>query len=126
MDQRRLSNGFVPNSLVILSVESVGMSWKDWPYQFFLTGQPFTISLAIAYTGCGDAWQEHLSFMFILILLWSGIYSGSWTSTQVTNVFPSNLSLGGIQEGYSNCILGGIRGKQGFNGEKLDISLGCH
>ena len=25
---------------------------------------------------CGDAWKKHLSFMFILVLLWSGIYSG--------------------------------------------------
>ena len=40
--------------------------------------------------------------------------------------FPQRLSLGGIQEGYSDCTLGGIRGKQGFNGEELGISLGCH
>ena len=39
---------------------------------------------------------------------------------------PSGLSLGGILEGYSDCTLGGIRGKQGFNGEELDISQGCH
>ena len=42
------------------------------------------------------------------------------------NVSPSSLSLGGIPEGYSNCTPGGIRGKQGFNDENLDISLGCH
>ena len=41
----------VTNSLDSLSLESVGMNWKDWPYQFFLTGEPFTISFAIAYTG---------------------------------------------------------------------------
>ena len=42
------------------------------------------------------------------------------------NVSPSGLSLGGIPEGYSDCTLGGIRGKKGFNSEELDISLGCH
>ena len=42
------------------------------------------------------------------------------------NISPSGLSLGGILEGYSDCTPGGIRGKQGFNGEGLDISLGCH
>ena len=41
------------------------------------------------------------------------------------NVFPSGLSLGGIPEGYSDCTPGGIRGKQGFNGEELDVSQGC-
>ena len=75
---------------------------------------------------CGDAWKERLSFMFIPVLLWSGIYSGSCTSTQVMNVSPSGLRLGGILEGYSDSTPGGIRGKQGFNGEELDISLGCH
>ena len=64
--------------------------------------------------------------MFVPVLLWSGIYSGSCTGTQVTNVSPSSLRLGGIPEGYSDSTLGGIRGEQGFNGEELDISLGCH
>ena len=64
--------------------------------------------------------------MFLPVLLWSGIYSGSCTGTQVMNVSPSILSLGGIPEGYSDCTLGGIRGKQDFNGEEIDISLGCH
>ena len=75
---------------------------------------------------CGDAWKDHLSFMFISVLLWSGVYSGSCIGTQVTNVSPSSLSLGSILEDYSNCILGGIRGKQGFNGEELDVSQGSH
>ena len=39
---------------------------------------------------------------------------------------PSGLSLGGILEGYSDFTLGGIRGKQGFNGEELDVSQVCH
>ena len=64
--------------------------------------------------------------MFVLLLLWSGIYSGLCTGTEVMNVSPSGLSLGGIPEGYSDCTLGGIRGKKGFNSEELDISLGCH
>ena len=59
--------------------------------------------------------------MFVSVLLWSGIYSGSCTSTQVMNVSPSGLSLGGIPEGYSDCTPGGIRGKQGFNYEQLDV-----
>ena len=71
----------------------------------------------------GDAWKEQLSFIF---LLWSGIYSGSCTGTQLTNVSPSSLSLEGFLEGYSDFTLGGIRGKRGFNGEELDISLGCY
>ena len=75
---------------------------------------------------CGDTWKEHLGFMFILVLLWSGIYSGLCTGTQVMNVSPSGLSLGGIPESYSDCTSGSIRGNQGFNGEELDISLGCH
>ena len=57
----------------------------------------------------GDAWKEHLSFMFIPVLLWSGICSGSCTGTQVMNVSPSGPSLGGILEAYSDCTPGGIR-----------------
>ena len=53
-------------------------------------------------------------------------YTRSCTGTQVTNAPPSGLSLGGILEGYSDCTLGGIRGKQGFNGGEMDISLGSH
>ena len=41
---------------------------------------------------CGNAWKEHLSFMFIQVLLWSGIYSGSRTGTQVTNVSQGVLA----------------------------------
>ena len=37
------------------------------------------------------------------------------------NVSHSSISLGGILEGYSDSTLGGISGKQGFNGEELDI-----
>ena len=36
--------------------------------------------------------------MFVLVLLWSGIYSGSCTGTQETNVFLSGLNLGGFQK----------------------------
>ena len=42
------------------------------------------------------------------------------------NVSPNSLSLRGIPEGYSDCTPGVIRGKQGFNGETLDINPGCH
>ena len=75
---------------------------------------------------CGDDWKEHLSIMLVSVLLWSGIYSGSCTGSQVMNVSPSGLSLGSILEGYSDCTPGGIRGKQNFNGEELDVSQGCH
>ena len=44
----------------------------------------------------------------------------------MTNVSPTGLSLGDILEGYSDCTPGGMRGKQGFNGEELDSSQGCH
>ena len=64
--------------------------------------------------------------MFVPVLVWSRIYSGWCTGTQVTNVSPSGLILGGILRGYSDCTLGGIKGKQGFNVEELDIRLGCH
>ena len=52
---------------------------------------------------CGNAWKEHLSFMFVPVSLWSRIYSGSCTGTQVTNVSPRSFSLGGIPEAYSDC-----------------------
>ena len=60
--------------------------------------------------------------MFVPVLLWSGIYSGLCTGTQVMNVSPSGLSLGGILEGYSDSTPGGIGGKQGV----LDTILGYH
>ena len=41
--------------------------------------------------------------MFVSVLLWSGIYSGSCTGTQLKNVSPSGLSLGDIPEAYSDC-----------------------
>ena len=44
----------------------------------------------------------------------------------MTNVSTSSLSLGGILEGYSYRTLGGIRGKQDFDGEELDVRKGCH
>ena len=45
--------------------------------------------------------------MFVSVLL--------CTDTQVMNVSSRGLSLGGIPEGYSDCTLGGIRGKQVFS-----------
>ena len=71
---------------------------------------------------CGEAWKEHLSFMFVSVVLWSGIYSQSCTGTQVTRMFPPAVQLGDILKGYSDWTPGGIRGKQGFNGEEQDIS----
>ena len=72
---------------------------------------------------CGDAWKEHLSFMFVSVLLWSGIYSGSCTGTQVTNVSPSSLSLGGTPEGYSDCTPVTLIASEAskVKGEELDV-----
>ena len=56
--------------------------------------------------------------MFISVLLWPGINSGSCTGTQVMNVSPRDLSLGGNPEGYSNHTSGGSRSKQDLNGEE--------
>ena len=50
----------------------------------------------------------------LLVLLWSGIYLRPCTGTWEKNVSPSSLSLGGIPESYSDCTLGGIRGRERF------------
>ena len=98
MDQRRLSSGFGPkllrysfcgicgNELEGLALRTRGQKslFPHWPALHHL----FCYCL---YWG-GDAWKEHLSFMFIPVLLWSGIYSVSCTGTQVTNVSPSGLA----------------------------------
>ena len=47
-------------------------------------------------------------------------YSGSCTGTQVTNVFPSSLSLGGIPEGYSDSPRV-ISEASKVKGEELDV-----
>ena len=65
---------------------------------------------------CGDAWKEHLSFMFMSVRK----YSGSCTGTQVTNVFPSGLSLGGIPEGYSDSPQVTSEASK-VKGEELDV-----
>ena len=69
---------------------------------------------------CGDAWKEHLSFMFLSVLLWSGVYSGSCTGTQVTNVSPNSLSLGGIPDGYSDSPWVTSEASK-VKGEELDV-----
>ena len=68
----------------------------------------------------GDSWKEHLSFMFVSVLLWSGIYSGSCTSTQVMNVSHSGFSLGGIPEGYSDSPQVTSEANK-VKGEELDV-----
>ena len=69
---------------------------------------------------CGDAWKERLSFMFVSVLLWSGIYSRSCTGTQVMNVSPGSLSLGGIPEGYSDSPRVTSEASK-VKGEELDV-----
>ena len=65
---------------------------------------------------CGDAWKEHLSFMFIAVRK----YLGSCTGTQVMNVSPSSLSLGGIPEVYSDSPRVTSEASK-VKGEELDI-----
>ena len=52
------------------------------------------------------------------------------TDTQKMGVSPSGLSLGDILEGYSALPQVTSEEEQksgkGFNGEELDINLGCH
>ena len=50
---------------------------------------------------CGDAWKEYLFYVRVGLIVVRK-YSGSCTGTQVTNISPSSLSLGGILEGYSD------------------------
>ena len=58
--------------------------------------------------------------MFVSVLLWSGIYSGSCTGTQVTNVSLSSLSLGGIQK--VTLIAPWVASETSkVNGEELDV-----
>ena len=47
---------------------------------------------------CGDAGKKHLSFMFVSVLLWARIYSGSCTDTQVTNFSPNCLAWEAFQK----------------------------
>ena len=52
--------------------------------------------------------------MFAPVLLWSGIYSGSCTGTQVMKVSPAVLAWEAFQK-VTDCTPGGIRGKQVFS-----------
>ena len=69
-------------------------------------------------------------FMTCHFYLQAKICSRMCTGTKKMDVFPSGLSLGDIPEGYS--VLPRVapeekgKSRQGFNGEKLDITLGCH
>ena len=64
---------------------------------------------------CGDVQKKNTGFS-LYQSFGSREYSRSCTGTQETNVPHSGLSLGGIPGGYSDCTLGGIGGKQDFNG----------
>ena len=98
------------------------MNWKYWLYQFFLTGQPFTSSLFLSLI---LAWRclEGTSQFYVRTSL---IVVRNYLRDTGDKCFPRGLSLGGIPDVYSDCTPGGIGGKQGFNGEGLDISLECH
>ena len=63
----------------------------------------------------------HISFIVV-----QNILSVLHRHSSDENVSPSSLSPGVIPEGYFDCTPGGIRSKQGFNGEELDVSQDCH
>ena len=118
MDQRRLSSGFLPQLLrysfcEICRNKQEGLSLKTQGQKSLFPHWPALHHLFCYHLyWCGDAWKEHLSFMFVPVLLCSGLYSG--LCTQVTNASPGSLSSGGILEGYPDRTPGGIRGKQGL------------
>ena len=126
----RLPSNFCPNSSDILSVESVGMNWRTGPNNS-RTKITFS-SLA----------SPSPSLLLLLILVWWYLEGTYWfyihtsfilfrnilkvMQSKEMNVAPSSVSSGGILEGYSHCTPGDSRGKQDFNGEEMDISLGSH
>ena len=68
---------------------------------------------------CGDAWKEHLFYVCVGLIVVRK-YSGSCTGTQVTNVSPGSLSLGGIPEGYSDSPRVTSEASK-VKGEELDV-----
>ena len=67
----------------------------------------------------GDAWKEHLFYVRVGLIVVRK-YSGSCTGTQVTNVSPNSLSLGGIPEGYSDSPWVTSEASK-VKGEELDV-----
>ena len=97
----------VRQCLASLSMESQEARWSsnsksisevkiysDWNYKAFFSpfGNAGSWWIRIGSYWYDDASKEHLSFLFVSVLLWSGIYSGSCTGTQVTNVSPAVLA----------------------------------
>ena len=75
--------------------------YSGWNYKgffFFLWKCWLLVDQRRLLCWCGDAWKEHLIFMFVSVLLWLGIYSGSCTGTQVINVSPSGLAWEAFQK----------------------------
>ena len=63
--------------------------------------------------------------MFVSVLLWLGIYSGSCTGTQVINVSPSGLAWEAFQK--VTLIAPQVASEASkVNGEELDVSQGCY
>ena len=79
--------GLFPSTLVTLALsgpeETLILVW------WFLGGSYTGVAMLkrLLYW-CGEAWKEVVSFMFISVILWSGIYSESFPGTQVTRMFP--------------------------------------
>ena len=126
----RLSSNFCHNCSDILSVESVGMNWRTGPnnsrtkisFSSLASPSPSLLLLLILVWWClKGTYQFYIHTGLIVVRNILRVMQ-----RQEMNVSPTGLSSGGILEGYSHRILGDIRGNQGFNGEELDISLGCH
>ena len=63
--------------------------------------------------------------MFVLVLLWSGIYSGSCTGTQVTMFSPAVLAWEAFWK--VTLIAPWVASEASkVNGEELDVSQGCY
>ena len=101
--------------------------YSDWNYNDFfpplvtlaLSGPEETLILVWWCLEGTSRFYVHIDLIVVRHIL-RVVHSGD------ENVSPSSLVLGGIPESYSDCTQGGIRGKQGFNGEELDVSQGCH
>ena len=125
MDLRRLSSSFCPNSLFFLCnlwewTGRTGPNNSRTKTSFSSLASPcpaLLLSLILGWWCLEGTSQLYVCIGVIVvrnILRVVHTHSGD-------ECFPSGLSLGGIPEGYSDCTPGGIRGKQGFNGEELDI-----
>ena len=67
-----------------------------------------------------------LALYDLLVLLWSGMYSGLCIGTQETNVSLSALAWEAFWKATLIAPRVAAEKSKSFNGEELDIRLGCH